>query len=74
MTKLSLAALAAAGLFALYSAPSFAAFNPAGVPGGGGGTPPGCQVNCGGGGGEIDTPGDPFIPGDPDGDDGDEPK
>ena len=67
MTKLSFAALAAAGIFALYAAPAFAAFNPAGVPTRGGGPAPGCQIDCGGG-GEIDTPGDPFIPGEPEGD------
>jgi len=63
--SLSLAALTAVGLFAIYSAPAFAAFNPAGVPpGGGGGTPPGggtpvCVVDCGG---DSTEPGDPFLP------------
>ena len=71
MTKLSLAALAAAGIFALYSAPAFAAVAMPTTPGGGGGTPtPGCQINCGGG-GEVDSPGDPFFPGFPEGGPGD---
>jgi len=79
MLKLSMAALAAAGIFAVYSAPAFAATT---MPRGGGTpTTPTCQVDCGGGGGEIDTPGDPFIPGFPEGgpdddggpDDGDSP-
>ncbi len=73
MTKLALAALAAAGIFAIYSAPSFAAFNPVGVPVPGGGGNPGCQVDCGGG-GEISTVGDPFIPDFPKDEPKDEPK
>lgn len=75
-TKLALAVLAAAGLFAIYSAPSFAASTRPNPPGGG--TPtPGCTIDCGGGGGEIDTPGEPFNPpgGGDDGEEGgDEPK
>jgi hypothetical protein len=71
MTKLSIAALVAAGIFAIYTAPSFAAATFNRTP-----TPP-CTVNCGGGGGgEPTSPGDPFVPGNPgDPDDpGDDPK
>jgi hypothetical protein len=64
MHKLSLIALLAAGIFALYTAPSFAA-STIGMTGGGGGTPP-CKVNCGGApeqpGEDPTEPGDPFIP------------
>lgn len=59
MTKLSLAALMAAGIFAIYSAPSFAAVviaTPPKQP-----DPP-CTVNCGGGGGETAEVGDPWFP------------
>lgn len=74
--SLSMAVLVAAGIFALYSAPSFAAATTAGRP-----TTPPCTVNCGGGGdgggggGDITEPGDPFFPPGDDGgpDDGDEP-
>ncbi|HEY9010267.1 MAG TPA: hypothetical protein VIN06_04570 [Devosia sp.] len=72
MTKLSLATLLAAGVFAIYSAPSFAAFVPTTPPPK---TDPGCTVNCGGG-GDTTEPGDPWFPpggGDDDGDDGDNP-
>lgn len=64
MTKLSIAALVAVGVFAIYSAPSFAAVarpTPPKKP------DPTCQVNCGG---ESTEPGDPFIPGLPDGGEG----
>ena len=60
MKSISLAALLAAGIFALYSAPSFAAATTPGGP-----KPP-CTVNCGGG-GDTTEPGDPFNP--PGGDD-----
>lgn len=68
MNKLSLAALLAAGIFAIYSAPSFAAVVTH-VPT----TPkPPCTVNCGG---DPTEPGEPFTPFFPDPDDepGDEP-
>jgi len=60
MNKLSLAALLATGIFAIYSAPSFAAvltYLP---------KPP-CTANCGGG--EPTEPGEPFTPFFPDPDD-----
>lgn len=62
MTKLSTAALLAVGIFAIYSAPSFAAqvITQPKQP-----QPP-CTVNCGGGGGQPTEPGDPFNPFDPD--------
>ena len=57
MKSISLAALIAAGIFAIYSAPSFAAATaPRGTP-----TPP-CQVNCDPGGGDSTSPGDPWLP------------
>lgn len=72
MNKLSVAALLAAGIFAIYSAPSFAAVVTH-VPT----TPnPPCDIDCGGG--DPTEPGEPFTPFFPDpddepGDDGDEP-
>lgn len=73
--SLSLAALTAASIFAIYSAPSFAAQNPF-TGGPGPGPKPPCTVNCGGG--EISETGNPFDPNDDPNDDptepGDEPK
>jgi hypothetical protein len=58
MKNLSLAALLAAGVFAIYTAPSFAISMVGGT--GGPGPKPPCTVNCGGG--DSTSPGDPFFP------------